>query len=111
MSYNILATKNFEKELKILAKKYSSLKDDLKNLFYDLAKNPTMGVSLGKNCYKIRFAISSKGKGKSGGARIITYVFNQSNETIIYLLTVYDKSKKEKISDKELKSLLKNLMQ
>ncbi len=49
-------------------------------------------------------AISSKGKGKSGGSRVITCV-KVVNEDI-YLLAIYDKSDKENISDKELDLLL-----
>ncbi|MBW1619816.1 type II toxin-antitoxin system RelE/ParE family toxin, partial [Empedobacter falsenii] len=56
-------------------------------------------------CYKIRLAIKSKGKGKSGGARVITHLFIE-NETI-YLLSLYDKSEQNSISDKEIKDLLK----
>jgi hypothetical protein len=90
-----------------MAKKYSSLKTDLATLFESLEENPIQGTSLGNNCYKIRFAISSKSKGKSGGARLITnYVI--SNETI-YLLAIYDKSDKENLTDKELKELLSQI--
>ncbi|MCY7410186.1 MAG: type II toxin-antitoxin system RelE/ParE family toxin [Chitinophagales bacterium] len=59
-----------------------------------------MGTALGKNCFKIRMAITSKGRGKSGGARIITHVFVAG--TIIYLLSIYDKSDQENISEKEI---------
>ena len=69
--------------------------------------DPKIGKPIGNNCYKIRLAIKSKGKGKSGGARIITYVY--VSETIVYLLTIYDKSDQENISDNELKELLRNL--
>ena len=62
---------------------------------------------MGNDCYKIRMAISSKGKGKSGGARIITFV--QIVETNIFLLSIYDKADAENISDKELKERLKKL--
>ncbi|MBP7478425.1 MAG: addiction module toxin RelE, partial [Chitinophagales bacterium] len=72
MSYNIIAVPTFKKELKKLAKKYDSLKTDLAALFESLEVNPEQGISLGNNCYKIRLAISSKNKGKSGGARLIT---------------------------------------
>lgn len=107
MSYSLIAVPTFRKELKRLAKKYSSLKTDLATLFKSLKANPIQGTSLGNNCYKIRFAISSKTKGKSGGARLITnYVI--SNETI-YLLSIYDKSDKENLSDKELKELLSQI--
>jgi mRNA-degrading endonuclease RelE of RelBE toxin-antitoxin system len=73
MSYNIIAVPTFRKELKKLAKKYSSLKTDLAHLFEILEDNPIQGTPLGRNCYKIRLAIGSKRKGKSGGARIITH--------------------------------------
>jgi len=65
MSYNLIAVPTFRKELKKLAKKYPSLKNDLTLLFESLEENPTQGTSLGRNCYKIRLAITSKGKGKS----------------------------------------------
>ncbi|MFN8206267.1 MAG: type II toxin-antitoxin system RelE/ParE family toxin [Bacteroidales bacterium] len=85
------------------AKKYISLKSDIAILIESLEQDPTQGKSLGKDCYKIRVAIASKGKGKSGGARIITYVYITGSE--VHLLTIYDKSEKEDISDKELKEL------
>jgi mRNA-degrading endonuclease RelE of RelBE toxin-antitoxin system len=104
MSYNIIAVPTFRKELKKLAKKHHSLKTDLALLFESLEENPTQGTNLGNNCYKIRLAIQSKGKGKSGGARVITN-FVITEETI-YLLSIYDKSDKENLTDKELQELL-----
>lgn len=100
MSYSIQAIANFEKEFKTLAKKYPSLKEDLIKLTKELEVNPLLGTSIGKRCYKVRMAIGSKGKGKSGGARIITLVIIASEK--IYLLSIYDKSDKENISDSEL---------
>ena len=70
----------------------------------DLENNPAQGKPLGNHCYKIRLAIASKGKGKSGGARIIIYVQHVDNR--VFLLTIYDKSEQEDLSDKELKYLL-----
>lgn len=67
-----------------------------------------MGDEVLKDCYKIRMAITSKGKGKSGGARIITFVYVLA-ETI-YLLSIYDKSETVTISDKELRELIKSLL-
>ena len=69
-----------------------------------MEENPIQGTSLGRNCYKIRLSIASKGKGKSGGARIITNIVI-ANETV-YLLSIYDKSDKENLTDKELIELL-----
>ncbi|WP_157493898.1 type II toxin-antitoxin system RelE/ParE family toxin [Fulvivirga imtechensis] len=88
-------------------KKYPSLRTELKELGDKLAEEPTFGTSIGNNCYKIRLAIASKGKGKSGGARVITYVY-VTGETV-FLLSIYDKSNKENITDKELLDLLKKI--
>lgn len=107
MSYSIIITPPFERDVKLLFKKYKSIKDDLSALFELLENEPTQGKSLGKDCYKVRLAITSKGKGKSGGARVITWVKITSDK--IYLLSIYDKSEKEDISDKELIVLLKNI--
>lgn len=108
MSYNILTIPPFDKNLKKLAKKFASLKKDFSDFLDDLEKNPTQGVDLGKNCYKIRLKISSKNKGKSGGARIVTHVV--VTEENVYLLTIYDKSDKETLTDSELKELLQFIL-
>jgi len=107
MSFSIISTPLFEKELKHLSKKYPSIKKDLINLANKLQQEPTMGTPLGNNCYKIRMAISSKRQGKSGGARVITHVWIA--RTTIYLLSIYDKSEAENISDKDLLERLKNI--
>ena len=107
MSYKLIPTPPFERELKQLAKKYPSLKKDLADLEDELLKQPTLGSPLGNNCYKIRIAIHSKGKGKSGGGRIITFV-QILNETI-FLIAIYDKSTIDNISDTELLNRLKKL--
>ncbi|MEX0986479.1 MAG: type II toxin-antitoxin system RelE/ParE family toxin [Bacteroidales bacterium] len=104
MSYKILVTDGFKKQAKSIAKKHRSLKSDLEKLITSLKENPLQGEPLGKDCYKVRMAITSKGKGKSGGSRVITCV-KVVNQTA-YLLTIYDKSEKESISDKELDELL-----
>ena len=108
MSFNIIAIPSFERELKFLAKKHRSIPTDFKKLLDDLELNPTMGDEVLKDCYKIRMAITSKGKGKSGGARLITFVYILK-ETI-YLLSIYDKSETATISDKELRELIKSLL-
>jgi mRNA-degrading endonuclease RelE of RelBE toxin-antitoxin system len=107
MSYNIIGVPTFRKELKKLAKKYNTLKTDLAILFESLEQNPVQGTSLGKNCYKIRLAISAKGKGKSGGARVITNLVIK--EETVYLLSIYDKSDKENLTNKELEELLESI--
>jgi mRNA-degrading endonuclease RelE of RelBE toxin-antitoxin system len=108
MSYNVIAVPKFRKELKKLAKKYPSLKVEFATLIKSLETNPEQGTALGKNCYKIRLSIKSKSKGKSGGARVITNIV--ITDTIVYLLSIYDKADKENLTDKELEELLKTLL-
>ena len=74
MSYNIEITALFEKQLKRLIEKFLSLKKEFAELINLLKESPKQGTSVGNNCYKIRLAIASKGKGKSGGARVITHI-------------------------------------
>jgi mRNA-degrading endonuclease RelE of RelBE toxin-antitoxin system len=99
MSFNVVVTDSFKKHIKSIAKKYPSIKTDLEKLVNSLEEKPIQGKPLGKDCYKVRVAITSKGKGKSGGSRVITCV--KVVKQTVYLLTIYDKSDKENISDKE----------
>lgn len=108
MNYSIKFIPRFQKDLKQLAKKYPSIKEDFSVLLKSLETNPAQGVSLGNECYKIRMAISSKGRGKSGGARVITCL--KIERDTVYLLSVFDKSEQESISDKELKELLQFIL-
>jgi hypothetical protein len=107
MRYNVLAIAPFDKQLKRLAKKFPSLKAEYISLIEKLEQNPKVGAPLGNNCFKIRLAITSKGRGKSSGARIITHLYIE-NETV-FLLAIYDKSEQADISNKELKELLSKI--
>lgn len=107
MNYKVLSISLFDKQAKRLAKKFPSLKSDLARFSIGLSSNPLKGISLKNNFFKIRLAIKSKGKGKSGGARVITYV-KVINESV-YLVSIYDKSEKESISDRELDAIFKSL--
>src|SRR5579871_5420710 len=109
MSYNVVSIPPFDKQLKRLAKKYPSLKREFAKLLDVLQANPLHGTSLGNNCYKIRIAIASKGKGKSGGARVITYV--QLVGKNVFLLSIFDKYDQDNITDSELAELLKFIPQ
>jgi hypothetical protein len=112
MNYRILVTRNFEKEAKRLVKKYISLKSELSELNNQLLLNPFLGTPIGSNAYKIRLAVKSKGKGKSGGMRVITlmevdiFIKDTSN---IFLLSIYDKSETANISSAELKRLIASI--
>lgn len=107
MSYNIELTENFKKEAKRLSKKYVSLKADLEALGSILSENPTTGTNLGNNIYKIRLAVKSKGKGKSGGARVMAQV--KVVKQTVYLFSIYDKGENDNISDNEIKELIKDI--
>jgi len=96
-----------KKKLNDWLKKYKSLKSEITNLIAELETNPTKGTPLGNDIYKIRLAIKSKGKGKSGGARIMSYV--KVTQTEVLLFSIYNKSEKDTISDKEIKELIKHL--
>jgi mRNA-degrading endonuclease RelE of RelBE toxin-antitoxin system len=107
MNFEVRTLPNFEKEAKRLSKKHRSLKKDLLILIESLEKSPQQGEPLGNDFYKVRLAISSKGSGKSGGARIITCVKIIKN--IVFLTSIYDKSEKASITDRELKLLAKQI--
>ena len=106
MNCKIQSIPRFDKELKRLAKKHRSLKDDFAQLLASLKDSPTQGTDLGDGLRKIRMAITSKGRGKSGGARVITLtVLVTVTDIDVWLLTIYDKSERENITDSELREL------
>jgi mRNA-degrading endonuclease RelE of RelBE toxin-antitoxin system len=105
MNYSIYTIPPFDRQLKRMAKKYPSLKNDFSEFLKLLKENPEQGTALGNNCYKIRLAITDKGKGKSGGARVITQL--KVMQSAVYLLSIYDKSEKEDIPNKYISDLLK----
>ena len=104
MKYKLKVISNFNRESKRLIKKYPSLRIEIGDLGNKLIINPIQGDALGKGFYKIRLAIKSKGKGKRAGARVITYI-KVVAETA-YLISIYDKSEKDDISEEELNKLL-----
>jgi len=104
MSYDIQYSDAFKRGAKALAKKYPSLKQDLANFVIELKKNPGMGTPLGRNMYKVRMSITSKGRGKSGGARIITCVVYKREQ--ILLAEIYDKAEYSSVDEQK---ILKNL--
>lgn len=107
MEVVIYTEDEFKRQLKKLAKKYRSIVDDYESFLTDLEENPFQGSNLGKGVKKVRMAIASKGKGKSGGARVITYNIQQVDDTIqIDLLTIYDKSEISNIPDTFIKYLM-----
>lgn len=105
MSYKVYPTPDFKKNFKKLSKKHPSLKADLKGLINILKEHPDYGIHLGHSIYKIRMAITSKDKGKSSGARVITYLVTEDNE--IFLVFIYDKSQLDNITKEQIFELLK----
>ena len=107
MNFSVIPSDRFKKEAKRLIKKFPSLKQELADLSNTLADEPETGTPLGNETYKIRLAIKSKGKGKSGGGRVIIYVVTEDKE--VYLLTIYDKSEFDSIDDKTLRTIISSL--
>jgi mRNA-degrading endonuclease RelE of RelBE toxin-antitoxin system len=105
MSFKVKAITVFERQSKRLIKKYPSLRNELLKLINELKEEPDKGTFIGHNCYKIRLAIASKGKGKSGGSRVISHLLFKDNT--VYLLAIYDKSDVENLTDNEVFELLK----
>jgi mRNA-degrading endonuclease RelE of RelBE toxin-antitoxin system len=115
MKIKVLASDDFRKKAKPLLKKYASLKKELFELSEQLEINPEMGISLGDGLYKIKVGVKSKGKGKSGGVRVITYLISKiqivENEEfkIVHFATIYDKSQYDTITDKGQESIIKEI--
>ena len=109
MSCRIDTLPEFERELKRLVKHYRSMKDDYAALIKQIKDNPTLGTDMGDGIRKVRMAITSKGKGKSGGARVITYnVLTQvRDDGQVLLVTIYDKSERDSIAKREITNVLR----
>ncbi len=108
MSYSIELSANFKKEAKRLTKKYPSLKTELAELFTQLEENPTIGTPLGNDIYKIRLAIASKNRGKSGGARVLSFV--KVTQTTVLLFSIYSKGEIDNLTDKQIQELIKDFL-
>lgn len=104
---SIKLSTRFKRELRRLSKKYRSLPQDVDDLIALTMQDPAQGASLGRNLHKVRLAITSKGGGKSGGARVITHVVMSYESGVVRFLTIYDKSECSTLADKELIALLK----
>lgn len=111
MSFKVSTTAEFESNAKILQKRHRSFKNDLKELIISLEENPFQGVELSPGIRKIRMTIASKGRGKSGGARVFAYtVITAEMEGKVYLMSVYDKADFSTASLSVLKSIARKLV-
>ena len=106
MKVTISTIDEFDRRARRLAKKYKSLKDDLRTFQQEIMQNPLMGIDLGRGVRKIRMAITSKGKGKSGGARVLTLTVLVSEDADVTLLTIYDKDEIDNVSDEYIRWLI-----
>ena len=106
MKVSIIPTAEFDRRFKKLAKKYKSLLNDYLTLSKELKDNPFQSVDLGGGVRKIRMTIASKGKGKSGGARVLTLTVLVSDDAEVTLLTIYDKNEIENVSDEYIQWLI-----
>lgn len=110
MNFEIIPTPDFEKSFKALAKRHRSMKTDLIDFARSLQENPFQGVELSPGIRKIRMAITSKGRGKSGVARVITYtIVTAETAGRVYLLNVYDKADFSSVELDVLKELIQDL--
>lgn len=100
----VIATRTFIRSAKSIARKYRSFNADYQKLVADLSDNPQMGIDLGNGFRKVRMAISSKGKGKSGGCRVITLDMVERNNCL-YLIYAYDKSDYDNVDIAVIKAL------
>ena len=106
----VYRTSIFDADYKRFSKKFISLSFEIQQLEATLVKQPDIGVSLGGGVYKIRIACESKGKGKSGGFRVITYLVDEREDgTDIYLITMFDKSEEDSINTSQLKKIIKKI--
>ncbi len=110
MPNKVKITSFFEARYKRLIKKFNTLETEIDELAEQLLENPAMGTSLGAGLYKIRLASKSKGGGKSGGFRVITYLITEREDGIdIHLITMFDKSEESSIQKDTLVKIVKQL--
>lgn len=110
MANNVTLTPRFERRYKRFAKKFTSLEKEVDGLIANLTETPMLGESLGAGLYKIRLAVKSKGRGKSGGFRIVSYLIAETEvSTDIFLLTIYDKSEDSSVDKATLLNMINEL--
>jgi hypothetical protein len=108
----VLSLQHFDIRFKRLAKKFKTLTAELAEFSQSLENDPKQGTSLGNNLYKVRLASESKGAGKSGGFRVITYYIAElEKESTVYLVTIYDKSEESSIKKDYLLKIIKSALE
>ena len=100
----IATTPVFDKKIKHYKKRYLSFEKDLLDLASRLKKNPDLGVKYLGLAKKIRLAIKSKNKGKSGGVRVVFIVLIKKSK--LFFLDILDKSDSDAFSKDNEKKLV-----
>ena len=110
MNYDFRPSPDFLKAVKVLAKRYPSLKEDLILLRQSLEEYPEQGVDLGGGLRKIRMNIKSKGRGKAGGARVITCnIIISKSDMVIALVYIYDKADASSVKNDVMRKIVKDM--
>lgn len=110
MNYDFRPSPDFVKGVKALAKRYPSLKSDLLQLRQSLENNPEQGVDLGGGLRKIRMNIKSKGRGKAGGARVITCnIIISKSDMVIALVYIYDKADASSVKNEAMRKIVEEM--
>ncbi len=110
MNYDFRPSPDFVKGVKALAKRYPSLKSDLMLLRQSLEKDPEQGVDLGGGLRKIRMNIKSKGRGKAGGARVITCnIIISKSDMVIALVYIYDKADASSVKNEAMRKIVEEM--
>ena len=110
MSFEVQTTSYFDSEAKRLAKRHRSFVDDLSGFRDSIMKNPYQGTELSPGIRKVRMAIASKGRGQSGGARVITFTYLvDEKDGVVVLLLLYDKADASNIKMNVVRKIIKDL--
>lgn len=110
MSFEIITSEYADKAIKKLSKKYRSFDSDIKAFRESLKANPFQGDEIAPRIRKIRMSVASKGRGKSGGVRVITLnVLVSEQEGTVYLLLIYDKADASSVKMNVVMEMVKEL--
>jgi mRNA-degrading endonuclease RelE of RelBE toxin-antitoxin system len=105
-SIQIMATPDFQAQLRKLAKRYRNLRQDLEPLLDDLKTGNCPGDQIPGTTYtvfKVRLKNSDIQKGKSAGYRVI---YQRRGDICILLVTVYSKSDESTLTAKEIRTII-----
>lgn len=104
MKLQIVEQELYLKAYKKLSKQYKHICNDIDDFLYSIKSKEDLGIELKANIFKTRIKNSDKNKGKSAGYRLISYLVIINHE--LHLLYIYDKSKLENLTEKEIDDLI-----